>query len=467
MKAIRLLLAMAVLAALVIVAPGSAMAQAYEVPWTTAVTYQNVGDGPADIVALFYSGPSDTSPIEIPLATLSKDASTSLFVGGLTQIADGFQGSVVMQSNQPLLATMVQLPQGSATVRNRPLHNAFSAGGSQVLIGTVLKESFNTTTVFSIQNAGTTATELTLRFYDTSANQVYSEMANVEAGAAYYFDAGKATGLGTTFNGSAVVESSEGYIVGGVMELSTNVGGTAASAFEGVAQGSQKYFMPSALCEAFGANTSYAVQNTSLVATTQVTVEYSNGATETKEIGPGAKQSFIACNADGMNTGFSGSAVIESTVTDVIAIGKAYGSGLSTAFVGASSGSSRVALPYVRWATDAAYSAGTQQRTFVTIQNVGDTDLAAGEVTVTYIKFDGTVEGTHALPAIAAGAKVNSNASAAGLTEFGIYNGTYGGGAIVQGPDGSELAVVARVSTQVGPNLFASEDYSGMDAPAQ
>lgn len=465
MKKFRWGVVVSILLGLLAIAPGSVNAQAYEVAFTTSVTYQNVGTGPAEIVALFYEGPTDTTPIEIVRPDLAQNASTSLFVGGLDDISDGFQGSAVLESSQPLVATMVQLPQGSETVRNRPLHNGFSEGAPQALVATVLKNQFSTTSVFSIQNTGAEATDLTLRFFDTSATEVYSETQTVQKGAAYFFDAGKEAGLGASFNGSAVIESSDSDIVGGDMELSTNAGGTAASAFEAVSQGAKKYYMPSALCDAFGgANTSYAVQNTSLTDSTTVTVRFSNGATLSKAVGPGAKQSFVACDATGMTSNFSGSAEVTSTDTDIIAIGKAYGTGLSTAFVGASSGAAKVALPYVRWATDAAYAAGTQQRTFLTIQNVGDDDLAAGDVTVEYIKFDGTVQGTpHALPAIAAGDKENSNASDAGLTEFGIYGGTYGGGAIVECTAADcELAVVARVSTQLAPGNFASEDYNGM-----
>lgn len=464
MKNIRLVLVISLALALVGMFPSGVSAQAYDVPFTTSVTYQNVGTDTAHIVAYFYDSPSDTTPIEITRPDLAKDASTSLYVGGLADVSDGFQGSAVLQSDQPLIATMVQLPNDpDGQVKNRPLHNGFSEGAPQALIATVLKNYYDTTSKFSIQNAGGDSTNITLHFYNTSATEVYSTTQAIEPGAAYIFDAGQESGLGTSFNGSAVVESSDANIVGGDMELSTNAGGTACSAFEAVAAGGMEFFMPSALCEAYGANTAYAVQNTSLTASTNVTVTYSNGAFEVKAIGPGAKKSFIACDASGMSTGFSGSAEVTSSDTDIIAIGKAYGSGLSTAFVGASSGASEVALPYVRWGTDSDFEAGSQQRVFLTIQNVGEDDLAAGDVTVKYIKYDGVQEGsTHSLPAIDSGDKVNSNASDAGLTSFGIYGGTYGGGAIIEGPAGSEIAVVARVSTQIGPGSFASEDYNGM-----
>jgi hypothetical protein len=465
MKAARLFTVAIVLAVLASISLTTAYAQAYDVAFTTSITYQNVGDATAHIVAQFYESPDDTTPIEIARPDLAQDASTSLYIGGLSEIADGFRGSATLLSDQPLLATTVQLPQGSAIVKNRPLSNGFTQGAPQVLVATVLKNTFSTNSVFSIQNTGSSESTLTLHFYNTSATEVYSDTQTVQPGAAYLFDAGVETGLGSSFNGSAVVMSTDD-IVGSVMELSTNAGGTACSAFEGVAAGAQRFYMPSALCQGFGADTAYAVQNTSLSASTVVTVTYSNGASETQTIDPGAKKSFIACNAAGMPTGFSGSATIDSSATDVIAIGKAYGSGLSTAFVGASSRSSKVALPYVRWGTDADYAAGAQQRTFITVQNIGSADLAAGDVTVRYIKYDGSLEGTpHSLGAIPVRAKVNSNASNAGLSSFGIYGSIYGGGAIVEGPSGSQLAVVARVSTQVSPGTFASEDYNGMTAP--
>lgn len=458
---IKLLTFLAVLAIVVAaVSPSPAYAQAYSTSFTTSITYQNIGSGPAQISLLFYPSPDTTDPIEITRPDLPAGASTSLFIGGLNDIPNNFRGSAILQANQPILATLVQLPQNSTTVRNRPLSNGFLSGDSTSLIATVLKNNFETSTIFSVQNVGTSATTATIRFYNTSATEVHSMTVNIEPGAAYFVDAGQVSQLGSSFNGSVVV-TSNGQIISSAMELSTT--GPAASAFEGVGSGSTTFYMPSALCNAFGSNTSYAVQNTSLTESTNVTVTYSNGATETKTIGPGAKQSFIACDATGMSAGFSGAATVTSDNTPVIAIGKAYGSGLSTAFVGASSGSNELALPYVRWANDTNWNNGSQQRTFIAIQNIGSSNLAAGDVVVEYIDKNGTVVGTHSLPAIPAGGKVNSNASDAGLSEFGVYpDGSFGGGAIVRGPGGSQLAVVGRVSSLVGPGSFVSEDYNAM-----
>jgi hypothetical protein len=443
--------------------PGSARAQAYTTSFTTSITYQNVGEDSTQISIQFYPNADSTTPITVARPDLPAGAGTSVFIGSLDDIDEGFQGSAVLVStSSKILATLVQIPQNSTTVKNRPLSNGFTSGSSQSLIATVLKNTFDTNSIFSVQNAGTDASDITINFYNTSATLVHDISTTIQPGASYYVDAAKVAELGAAFNGSAVILADGGSIVASAMELA--ISGTGASAFEGVATGAKTFYMPSALCEAFGgANTAYAVQNTSLSDATDVTVTYSNGKTATQNVGPGAKKSFIACDASGMTSNFNGAATITSDTTDVIAVGKAYGTGLSTAFIGASTGYNELALPYVRWATDANYAAGTQQRTFLTIQNIGDASIAAGDVVVDYIDKNGDVLGSHSLGAIGEGAKLNSNATNAGLSEFGVYpDGSFGGSAIVRAPAGSELAVVARVATQVSAGVLVGEDYNGM-----
>ena len=141
-------------------------------------------------------------------------------------------------------------------------------------------------------------------------------------------------------------------------------------------------------------------------------------------------------------------------------MGKVFGGGLSTAFLGFNNGASKVAMPYVRWTTDHWFD-GTRQRAYIAIQNVGSA-LPAGAVTVKYYDKTGALVGTDTLGAIAAGGKVNSNAGNVGAAEFGYYtDGTFGGSAVVEGPAGSQLAVIVRVQSRVGANSVA-EDYSGI-----
>jgi len=323
--------------------------------------------------------------------------------------------------------------------------------------------------VFAVQNAGSTQTTATIKFINTSATTVHTIDQALQAGAGYHVDAGSLAALGSSFNGSVVISTSPSTpIVSSAMELgySSDLG---AKAFEGLGTGSQTFYMPSALCSFGGTTTTfYAVQNTSLTTDTNVTVTYSPGGhTQTQSIGKGAKASFDTCAASGVTAGYLGSATITSTATDVIAIGKVVGGGMGTAFVGLPSGPSKVSLPYVRWATNVNWSAGSMQRTFIAIQNVGTGSIPTDQITVKYVDRSGNVLATQTInKSLAVGEKANSDPSSAGLTEFGCYNNCteYGGGAIIEGPAGSQLAVIARIQTNLGTSI-AAEDYNGIEMP--
>lgn len=468
MNKLRIALLMGALLAMVVATTAFA-GPAYEASFTTSITYQNVGSGEAAIVFGFQN--ENTGTVIGVNRILPANAGASLFVGNLTEVTAGFKGSVVMSSNQPVVATMVQIS-SDTDVRNRPLSNGFSSGASEVLLASVLKKQFNTTSRFSVQNAHSTAVDVTVRIYNAAnptAAPVVVTHNNLPVGAAKYFDAGTLPEItAASLNGSATITAVEAgtqnpaNIVATVLELSTN--GPAAASFEGINEGATKVFMPSALCNAFGGqNSFYAVQNVGNAATT-VTVKYSNGNQATAEVQPGAKASFNSCNATPANpAGFNGSAIIEST-QPIVAIGKVSGGGLSTAFNASAVGANKLALPYVRY-TEANWANGTGQRGFLAIQNVGD---AATDITVQYVNKNGEVQGTQTFTNVAPGAKVNSNPNNAAVTpaplvEFGnpagnaSAGGGFGGAAIVQASAGGEIVAVVRIVS-----LGVGEDYNGI-----
>ena len=432
----------------------SAQAGAYNTQFTTSVTYQNVGAGPATINLVFY-GESDSNGIPITLPDLAPLAGTSIYVGSVGDIANGFKGSAVMSSNQPLVSTLVQVPKAGSGVAVRPMSNGFTSGSDYVLVPTVLKATFGANTIVSIQNVGTTTADFELIFVPVTGAPITVEANNIPAHATKYFDLGVMSAIPAGFKGSLQLYSTH-PVFASAIEL--NITGTAASAFEGASEFATEIYMPSALCKFNGVQTSsYAVQNTT-AGDVEVTVEYADGGTAGPvTLAAGAKQSFNACdeNADG----YIGSAVITAD-GDIVAMGKVFGGGLSTAFLGFNGGAAKVALPYVRWTTS-GWVNGTRQRAYIAIQNVGG-DLAAGAVTVKYYDKTGALVGTDTLDAIPAGGKVNSNAGVVGAAEFGYYtDGTFGGSAIVEGPAGSQLAVIVRVQSRVGAASVA-EDYSGI-----
>lgn len=474
MKSLKVLL---VASLLLLITAGLASAQnpAYQTSFITSVTYQNISNTKANITFNFYQEGSST-PIPIT-RELAANAGASLFIGSLSEVPTNFSGSAVLSSDQPIVATLVQIPQ-STTVKNRPLSNGFSSASSKATIATVLKNRFNTSTKFSVQNADSGAIDITVTFYnadDSNASPVVVTSNNVPTGSAKTYDAGANTSLPSPFNGSAIVTavktgtSTPANIVASALELSTN--GNAATAFEGVSTGAKTVYMPSALCQRFNATTFYAVTNTSQTTATKVTVTYDNGNTDTKDIGAGKKASVNSCDKN--TAGYSGSATITSDTTDIVVIGKASGGALLTAFLGEAAGSTKLALPYVRWTSDANFNSGARQRGFIAIQNVGTAN--ATNVVVKYLNKNGTVVGTHNLGSLASKAKINSNASSATLSsggntndllEFGYPEGNPGGGfggSVIIESTGAPVVAVVRIASVTDAGQVA-EDYNGIPA---
>lgn len=464
-----------------------AQANGYSANFVTSITYQNVGSGPANMTWTFY--PSSGSPIPYnPPSPLNANASTSLHVGNQVSGFSG-TGSAVVSSDQPLVSTIVQLPQPpTGPVRNRPLSNGFGPADSSntVLIATVLKNAFNQTTKFSVQNADTSPITATIKFFAVGATTPTHTIPNIpiNVGAAYFVDAGTIGALGSSFNGSATVEAS-GKVVATALELSTV--NYLVRAFEGVAQGATKIYMPSALCRFGGQNqfTSYAVQNASLTNSATVRITYSNGTvTPVQSISAGGKWSFNTCTDLGNPLNFNGSAIVESTNgVPIVVIGKVGTnppSNFGTAFVGVSSGARRLAAPYVRWTPSLDPSQPGRQQSNIAIQNVGN--VASGTITVKYYDNAGALIATHTLSSLAPGAKTNSSPGAypsdpnmvlassvppIAIQEFGYRNASggsaVGGGVIIEcANSGCQIAATVRVASPDTPSGRVAEDYNAI-----
>jgi len=486
MKRLLGIIALVVLLIAPIMVSGVSAQVAYTEDWTSSITYQNLSGSQATIDFNFYENATDDNPFTLR-EELAGNAGDSIFIGAVEGVDSGFQGSVVMTADQPVIATMVQIAVGS-TVINRPLANGFTEGANTILLASVLKNQFNQSTRFAVQNAGSSSVNVTVNYIPvpgSAGSAAQDSVNNLAPGAVQYFDPGSLAALGDQFNGSATI-TADGPIVAAALELGTDGLPNYANSFESVTQGSNTIYMPSALCNAFGSaqETFYAIQNTSDSDSATVTATYEGGDTDTQTIPPGEKRSFFGCTAgqgtgDPINQvdgGYSGSSVLTSNGAPVVAIGKVSssgGSGITSSFLGFSEGASRISLPYVRWALDSEFAGGNAQRgqrAFIAIQNVGSSTVSGA--VVRYIDPTGTVVATHNLLDIPAGGKVNSLAGGEGdagpdLDHFGYgenAQGAIGGGAVIEGPSGSQLVAVVRIaSTDVGRGGFlVGEDYNGI-----
>jgi hypothetical protein len=452
----------------------SATSIAYLTPFVTSITYQNVGSATTNSLAFtFYNSEMASAPFTYNPSQLARFASGSVYLGSFSQTNGGFNGAVKITSDQTILETLVQIPKGKPDIIVRPLSNGFSSGSTNSYIGTVLKYKWGATTVFSVQNVGQSQINISISLYDSSGILRSQWPETIQPGGAYIFDAGSNPNLDDynfpQFDGSAVI-TSNGLIAATVMEKEYS--GVGAKAFEGFGSGALTMFMPSALCNYAGSSSAFAVQNISQSQSTYVTVTYTDGTNyyyQYATILPNTKASFQTCSAPGIpQSNFSGTAIITSNTTNIIAVGKITGNGLSTAYNGVVSGAGRLSLPYIRWATDNDFNSTTgYQRAFISIQNLSTSTQPAG-VTVNYIDKYGTTIATQTLNTIPPSAKANSwfgliNPS----SDFGYYpDGSAGGGVYINCTSGPcQLAAIARVQGINQAGGLAGEDYNAMPIP--
>ncbi len=455
---------------------GVAYASARTASWLVSVTYQNVGTAATSVSVDFYSEGSATPITFDPLSggTLNAGAGRSFFIGAVSGIADGFRGNAVMSSSQPLVATVVQFS-NDAGFKMRMLSNGFQAADG------------------SNQNTGSTAVNATVHFYDAdnNGNNISNPTFSVPANSSKYIEMDNAADTGfsgsatTVFNGSAIVEVPTGSaIVAAASELYTNK--NVGANFEGIplSRVGNTVYLATALCQKFGLDTYYAVQNASLTQNATITVSYKDTAGNNFPttdgpyvIGPGQKKSITTCSLPGM-AGFTGSATITSTGAPIAVIGKAQcqltacpaaQADVFTIFLGETAGASKLAMPFVRWSSDANFNAasnvGGKQRAYLAIQNLENTQIV---VAVKYYDKDGGLAGSENLT-IPAFSKGNSNPSTAGALGFGTMNpgefgyytdGSFGGSAIIEAAAANPTAKFIAIVRVQHPG--AGEDYNAV-----
>lgn len=493
-------------------APSGGTPAADAANWVVAITYQNTGTDATGVSVLFYPEGSD-SPTEFNprdgKGDLAAGAADSFYIGNVN-LPNGFRGNAVMSANVSMAATAVQFSQdtysyagGQQPYKMRLLSNAFSADdvSNQYLVATALKNKFSRTTTFSVQNTSADAIEATFKFYDAdnNGNLASTKTFVIPAFSSKWMDMAvdADTGLSApVFNGSAIITAvkqgtnTASEVVASAGEYYTNR--PVATAYEGVplSAAAKKIYMATALCQRFGLDTYYAVQNASLTDDATIVVTYKNldGSTKTTDgpydIGPGQKKSITTCApsvaASGGMAGFTGAAVIDVTSgnADIVAIGKAQYSqdggnpgtaDVLTAFLGQANGYSKLAMPFVRWASDANFNSpsnsGGKQRTFIAVQNLENSQI---KVNAHYNDKNGATVKTDVLT-IEANSKANTDANSAGALgqngmnagEFGYYtDNSFGGGVILEAhPDNPSAKFIAISRVQ---NPGAGEDYNGI-----
>lgn len=401
-RSIFLILVFVLVATLAMPAAASAQdvqAAAAAPTWKSAVMYFNptaggTGTGGETTMSITWTGVvKNPDGSETPVSGSSDAQPVYAYQVGQVFIGTSgdFEGSAVISSGVPLVATYKQFPakndDGSGDTNYSPLLYTSFDGSTQAGLGrfyipTVLRTPTYISQV-GVQNVepDLSPVDVTVHFLNTDGQEVGSiSRPDLPGGESFVFEP---TGdvVGDMFDGSVVVDavksgtSDPGQIVAAVQELERS--GRRGYAFEGAGSGAAAVYMPSAMCRYTTAlQTAYfAVQNAGDVEDT-VLVDY-YGPTGAKittltagNVKPGAKLSINSCDSRILRrtTGKNALAVVRTqNGTPVVVVGKVSSrTGLSTAYLGLTTGAKRVLLPYLEM-DRGRYGL----RTYIAVMNAG------------------------------------------------------------------------------------------------
>jgi len=271
-------------------------------------------------VTIDYYAQGNATPVASPADTVPANGSKTYCP--LSAVSSGFNGSVVISSDQPIAA--IANVTGSSWNAFNASYAGFSSGATSVSVPLLMKGNYGYNTWFNVQNVGSTNANVTVNYSDGT-----SAPATIPPNTAHTFDQSNEAHSQTTF--AATVTSNEPVVVT-VME----VGPAMLFGYDGFTSGSTNPVMPLVQANNYGYTSGIQVQNAGGSAT-NVTITYTpssagTSCTQTKSIPAGGSETFAVqawasgdANADNNcpNGGtFVGSAQVTSNSagTDLMAI---------------------------------------------------------------------------------------------------------------------------------------------------
>jgi hypothetical protein len=360
----RVVLSLAILAVLAL--PLTVFAQT-----TTNTAFQvvNLNDTEdANISIVFY----DTTGVEVFTMSdvISAGSSSTYIQSTQDDLGSSFNGSVVVTSDQQIAAIVNQNTSNvGGTSGYNGSYTGFSEGSSTFVVPIVLANFYGYYTEISVQNAGSSAVDVTVDYVDVACTDDTATALGV--GTAVRFN--NNTSCSGTVNTAATITAS-GPVVAVVNQISE--GGNLEQTYNGFApaSGGDTLYAPIALNAFYGFNSAMQVQNVSGAAM-DISVEYSDGITATVAgVADGESATFIQAN-EGHAASWTGSAKFtNSTGGDMVGIVNQQGTTSAASYNMYASGATEWALPSLLFQYYGFTSA-------FQVQNIGDTPV---DITVEY-----------------------------------------------------------------------------------
>ncbi|MBI4507891.1 MAG: hypothetical protein HY691_20385 [Chloroflexi bacterium] len=401
--------------------------------WTSGFQVQNLGSGTATVRITYYN--QDGSEAGRQTDTIAPGASKTFFDRTMA-VPDGFYGSVVIESDQPVAAITNELAFGPnmAGSYDGVIHPA-----QTFYLPLIQRGNVGWNSEIFIQNAGEAdASDVRVEFFRGADRVATKQIPALKRGAAFTLRQADQAELGDRFVGSATVRSSQP--VAAVVNQSN---GAILLTYSGFASGSNRVFAPLIMTDNRGWSTGMQVQNVGQAEVT-VTLSVNGQAVDSAAIAAGASKSWFP--VPGTSPGFVGSAMVEGPagsqlVGIVNELNPALGQGMS--YNGFNSGTAKVYAPLLmNKVGQEGWDTGFQ------VQNVG-----ASATTVTFKIGDQVADTTSIAPG-----QSKTWYPIPGTSPRFVGSGT------VEGPPGSQLVGIVNqiqtTATSAGDNSMAYEAFN-------
>jgi hypothetical protein len=264
-----------VLAALGLAVSG---AMAFDFTYTSGFQVQNLATSEAAIVLTYYD--QTGAPVATVNDTVPASGSVTYFP--LVDVDDGFNGSVVISSNQPLAAITNVIGDAFAAAA---AYEGFDEGSTSLLLPLLMQNNSGYSTWYNVQNTGSTNANVSVAYSDgTSVGPVV-----IAPGASHTFDQEAETHNLEVFSGQV---TSDQPIAASVIEESASI----MFAYSGFTGGTTNPVLPLINANNAGYVTGVQIQNAGNAETT-VTVAYTHSSagtdcTETQTLAAGESKTF-------------------------------------------------------------------------------------------------------------------------------------------------------------------------------
>lgn len=332
--------------------------------WTTPISVQNRGSAPAVVTATFLD--EGGSPVGTHTLSLTTDGSDVIDPRAVVALRDGYVGSAVLESAQPIAASVREMREESDALG----YTAAATGGDRAYAPLLFKRYNGWDTGLQVQNLADDAVPVTVAYQQTNAaGGPWREQAVVPPRAAVTFYQPANEELPADFVGSAVVEAPAGARIVSVINQ-VHDGGNGMS-YEGALRGGATASAPLLFKNSNGWSTGLQIQNVG-AEESEVLVIYraTDGGGPWFDgafVQPGGSVTFFQPAHPNLPNGFVGSAVVVSRNDQpLVAIVNEVNTSLNVAMTyrAFNDGTATLSAPYLSRRAD-GWSTGVQ------VQNLG------------------------------------------------------------------------------------------------